>query len=70
MTKLKSLFGTPKSEQTRKYRKENDDRENRVLKPDSVSSPGLALAYRRSIDLRKEYLNDSQKTLKDLLESS
>jgi hypothetical protein len=69
MTDLKSLMGAPESNLTRKYRQEIHSCERRVQKANSVNAPGLVNAYKRSIELRKEYLSDSQKTLKDLLEA-
>jgi len=69
MTDLKSLFGAPESNLTRKYRREIHSCERRVKQADSVDALGLVHAYQRSIELRREYLSDSQKTLKDLLEA-
>ena len=68
MTDLKSLFRTPEGNLTRKYRKEIDSCERRVQEADCIDAVGLVQAYQRSIELRKEFLSDSQKTLKDLLQ--
>jgi hypothetical protein len=68
MNELTSLFETPESKLTRKYRKEIDNCEDRVKEASSTEAPGLVHAYRRSIELRKEYLSDSRKTLKELLQ--
>lgn len=68
MTDLKSLFRTPESNLARKYRKEIDSCERRVKDADSIDALGLVLAYQRSIELRKEFLSEVQKTLKDLLQ--
>lgn len=67
MTGLKSLFGTPESNLSRKYRKEIHSCERRVQEADSVDALGLVHAYQRSIELRKEFLSDSKKNLKDRL---
>jgi hypothetical protein len=69
MTDLKTLFRAPARDLTRKYSKEIHSCEQRVQKAESVDAPGLVHAYQRSIKLRKEYLSDSQKNLKDLLET-
>ena len=68
MNDLTSLFATPESKLTRKYRKEINSCEVRVKEAGSIAAPGLVHAYRRSIELRKEFLSDSRKTLKELLQ--
>lgn len=52
---------------SRKYRKEIHSCERRVQEADSVDALGLVHAYQRSIELRKEFLSDSKKNLKDRL---
>ena len=69
MTDFKSLFRAPESNLTRKYRKEINSCERRLKEADSIDALGLVLAYQRSIELRKEFLIDSQKTSRNLPEA-
>lgn len=66
MTGLKSLFRTPETNLSRKYRQEIHSCERRLQEADSIDALGLVHAYQRSIELRKEYLCNSQINLKAL----
>lgn len=51
---------------SRKYRQEIHSCERRLQEADSIDALGLVHAYQRSIELRKEYLCNSQNNLKVL----